>query len=219
MVKLTQRGARRTRTIRARTTANKAALVLRKVNKITRAIEMKHHDTAFTAEVLAAGTAVRFDEIARGDSSEDRTGTRITPKGLQISYRVDFDIATTASSQQCRLIFVQTKTVPGRSVPLIADIIDVATSSLPSLALYSWEIAKGTRILKDVTHTVAEIAGSPNQIQRRFTIPAKRLQELRYTPGAVTTLEFGNIGVIVISNDVATGPILTIASRLLYTDL
>lgn len=90
---------------------------------------MKHSDTAETGEALSAGEAFRFDNIQVGDTDQTRTGTRIVPKGLQVSYRVDFDAATTRSSQQCRLIFVQTKTVPGRSVPLVADVIDVATSS------------------------------------------------------------------------------------------
>lgn len=203
---------------RNKSTAGKAQLALKKVNKISRGIEMKHSDTAFTAEVLAAGTSIRFDNIQKGDTATTRTGTRLVPKGLQVSYRVDFDAATTNSSQQCRFIFVQTKTVPGRTVPLVADVIDVATSSLNTLSLYTWEVSRGTRILKDVTHTVAEIAGSPDQIQRRFTIPARKLQEIRYTPGA-DTIEFGNLGVIMITNDVSTGPIVTLAARLIFTDL
>ncbi len=198
--------------------ATAGQVALKKVNKLTRGIEMKHSDTAFTAEVLSAGTSIRFDNIQVGDTDQTRTGTRIVPKGLQVAYRVDFDAATTRASQQCRFIFVQTKTVPGRSTPLIADVIDVATSSLNTLSLYTWEVSKGTRILKDVTHTVAEIAGSPNEIQRRFTIPARKLQEIRYTPGD-DTIEFGNVGVIMITNDVATGPTITLSARLIYTDL
>lgn len=199
-----------------RSTAGQRALV--KVNKLTRGIEMKHSDTQFSEEVITTGATKRFDNIAQGDTDVTRTGTRIVPKGLQVSYRIDFDAATTRSSQQVRLIFIQTKTIPGLSVPALADIIDVATSNLPTLALYTWEISKGIRILKDVSHTVAEIAGSPVEIQRRFTIPASRLREIRYTPGA-TTVEFGNVGMIMVSNDISTGPIITLAARLLFTDL
>ncbi len=198
--------------------ASKGAKALTKVNKLTRGIEMKHSDTQFTQEVLLAGSTLRFDNIATGDSAVTRTGTRIVPKGLQVRYRCDFQTDTTGSSQQCRLIFVQTKTVPGRSVPLIADVVDSATSGLASNFLYTWEVSKGTRILKDVTHTMSEIAGSPNQIHRQFTIPASKLQEIRFTPGA-STIEYGNIGVIILSNDVSTGPDLTLAARLLFTDM
>lgn len=202
----------------AKRKATAGQMALKKVNKLTRGIEMKHSDTVFTAEVLLAGTSIRFDNVQVGDTDQTRTGTRIVPKGIQVRYRVDFDTATTGSSQQCRFIFVQTKTVPGRSTPLIADVIDSGTSGLPSNMLYTWEVSKGTRILKDVSHTVAEIAGSPNQIHRSFTIPARKLREIRYTPGA-DTIEFGNIGVIMISDDVSTGPTVSLAARLIYTDL
>ncbi len=203
---------------RRRSTAQKAQLALTKVNKLQRSIEMKHSDTAATANVLDAGLEVRFDSIAQGDTEVTRTGTRITPKGLQVRYRVDFEPASTSSAQSIRLIYVQSKTVEAQATPQLEDIIDVSTSTLETNSLYTWELSKTYRILKDVTHEMSEIAGSPFQISRSFRIPAKKLKQIRYTPGA-STIEFGNIGVIVISNAAASGPIVTIAARLLFTDL
>jgi len=202
---------------RRRSTAQKATLALSKVNKIQRSIEMKHSDTATTANVLDAGIEVRFDNIAQGDTEVTRTGTRIMPKGLQVRYRVDFEPASTSSAQSIRLIFVQAKTTIAQATPQLENIIDVSTSMLETLSHYTWEDSQGYRILRDVTHEMSEIAGSPFQISRQFRISSKKLKQIRYTPGA-STVEFGNIGVIVISNAASLGPIVTIAARLLFQD-
>ncbi len=200
------------------TTAQKASLALAKVNRIQRGIEIKHSDTATTGEVLDAGVEVRFDNIAQGSSEVTRTGTRIMPKGLQVRYRMDWDAASLKSAFQVRLIFVQAKTTVAQSTPQLENVIDTGTSTLETLSLYTWEDSKQYRILRDVTHSLGEIAGEKVEITRSFTIPAKKLREIRYTPGAFT-VESGNIGLIMISNEVSVGPVFTVAARLLFTDL
>ncbi len=213
-----RRKAMHTRLRSKRSTAAKATLALSKVNRINRSIEMKHSDTASTGEVLDAGLEIRFDNISQGNTEVTRVGTRITPKGLQISYRMDWDAASTKSAFQVRLIFVQCKSAIAQSTPQLENILDVSTSTLETLALYKWEDSKQYRILKDVVHSLGEIGGEKVEITRKFTIPARKLREIRYTPGGVTT-ESGNLGVIMISNEVSVGPVFTIAARLLFTDL
>ncbi len=212
---------RRQRRFKARPTAGVVAL--RKINKLQSHIEMKHSDTSLgNTEVLDSGLEIRFDNIAQGDTEVTRTGTRITPKGLEVKYRIAFDGNSGDFAHQVRLIFVQSRTVEAQTLPQIENIIDVGTSSLEVLSFYSWELSKQYRILKDIIHTVTDGAagGQPDQITRHFRIPAKRLQEIRYTPGTSTAeTEYGNLGVIVISNEATIGPVLVLAARLLFTDM
>jgi len=203
---------------RKKSTAAKATLALSKVNKLERSIELKHSDLNTTGEVLDAGVEVRFDNVSQGVTDVTRVGTRIMPKGLQVRIRLDWDAASTKSAFQCRLIFVQCKTAIAQNVPQIENVIDLSTSTLETLALYKWEDSQQYRILKDVVVDLGEIGGEKVERTMIFTIPAKKLREIRYTAGANTT-ESGNLGLIMVSNEVSVGPVFTIAARLLFTDL
>jgi hypothetical protein len=159
--------------------------------------------------------------MSQGDSSTTRDGSKVTPKGLWVNYKVVHNSSATTPST-CRVVIFQTGKVDtvanGLGLTELFDTSGIANTELP-LLFKRWQNSRPTNytVLHDRMFTVFDLGGTKNVQLGKVFIPAKKLKSIIYTDGAATR-EFGDISFFMVTDETVNGPALTLTSRLIYND-
>lgn len=192
----------------------------KKVNKISRGIETKHVD------ILLAAQEINFDSNethalclpVQGDAHNERIGDSIAPYRLNCKLTISNINTADDNTQFARVMIIQSKqrftpnTVSTSGVTQLfstANVDEVVVSNLVH------DNRSHYVLLHDKTYTLSP-AGNGAVV---INISKKLSRKVEFEPGSTTT-ESGQIWICFVSNiaQAATGPIFTLASRILYTD-
>lgn len=207
-----------------KSTKSEVKTLKKKVNKMTRSIEKKHHDLSATKVAASDAPVFGLSLISEGDASTQREGLQISPTYLEIRAKVKYAADNTIGNQPVRVIIFQDRDQAG-TIPTVTSVLEQADIS----SVYNNVNLKRFRILSDKvvfprTTMVANNLGNPlTNTYGYYSLKKKLSGTIRYLTNSNNQSGQGkyNIYAIVLGDTVIGGLDTDLAwySRLTYTDL
>lgn len=199
--------------------------LVKKVNEISKSIELKRYDTGFEVSFANNEVMTSMNGIAQGLDVTDRIGSRITPTSLSVRGFIKWNDAATASDT-ARILIIRDKVSDG-AVPINADLF--SSSTFGTIAHRLPATMKRFQVLydKSFNNMLPIIGGGTTPTKQRtqtisFKVPLKgKVMNFIGTSGATASLGQNMIYLVVTGNQTTASnlsPKLQVSTRLYYKD-
>lgn len=193
------------------------ASVARKLNKLHKAIEYKHHDSEINVQVSNAGYFINLTEVPQGDQDIERDGDKITTTSVQFRLQL---YGGDIPYNNCRIVLFKWNNL--YQTPGVGDLFLQPTSSSIQPHLWQYNLDRirarpGFKVLYDktITNTTAN-----NEVNKKATNLFRKIKfrsNLQYTGGST----YGNSLYMFLISDsaVSNHPLISGTKRVNFMDL
>lgn len=186
-----------------------AKIALKKVNVLTRGVEMKYFDGVQDLTIGTGGSIVHLTGVAQNDLVDGRTGNKITVKSILIRWSVDN--SPNALSTSFRWILFQDRQQITDTAPTLANLLQIvdvlSPQNRPRLGRF--------RIIRDILVDTSSVG----RTIRSFKFFIKMDTNVRYNGPLASDMQKNNLFVGIISDENVNPPTYRHNVRLGYTDL
>jgi len=211
---------------KGKTTKDKAAEALRKINALQRAVELKTTDTSDLADSVPydGANSIAVFTPAQGNTNVERVGDQIQPKWIELRGSVNYNTTSSNTNQTVRITVCRSKQ---RFTPAANTAGDDATALYQSgggasavFSPFDYENRRHFVVLHDETFTVGDTGGHLSEIPFSIKINCPKSYELEFDEG--TTSAEGGQYYLVMTSDTANAsnpPFVAYFLRGWYTDI
>ncbi len=155
---------------------------------ITNRAEKKHDHCSIdeNANIDQNGVIVKISAIGQGDDNHDRQGAYARPISLQMRWAMN---PGSPNFTLVRMLIFQWRCPDTDGPPVVADVLENTLPNTTNLLFSPYkQDSNNTRVLWDKMSWVAGETGTTQKVLTgRVLIPTKKLKQLRFNRGGVTT--------------------------------